>query len=167
MLRPSVVRFVSGSLLVCLAFASCTPEAVLVDPPAGGSAGNGSPGGGSAADAGEAGMVSAGGASCAAISSDRPGCVECLAQKCAPQMAACSGNACTCDDWNGSVGQFNCLLDCPTFPGMKTQVDECSATCGFQDIMHMAAQTRALFDCLVQPPSGPLACDACAPAPPQ
>jgi hypothetical protein len=79
----------------------------------------------------------------------------------------CDDSECTCGDWNGSIGQFNCLLDCPNFPGMKSQVDQCAATCGFQDIMHMAQQTRALFDCLVQPPSGPLACDQCAPPPPQ
>lgn len=190
MLRPIVVRFVSGSLLVCLAFASCTPEAVLVDAPPGGSAGSSAPGGAGASDAGAeaeggsgwslagsaatggsgggAGMTSAGGApGCAPISSDRPGCAECLADKCAPQVAACDDNECTCGDWNGSLGQFNCLLDCPNFPGMKSQVDQCAATCGFQDIMHMAQQTHALFDCLIQPPSGPLACDQCAPPPPQ
>jgi hypothetical protein len=117
--------------------------------------------------AGEGGESAGGVRDCAPLSSTRPGCTECLSAMCADEVAHCAGNDCTCGDWNGSLGQFNCLLACPTFGGMKTQVEGCAAECGFQDLMHMEPNAHALFDCLVNPPAGPPLCESCFPPPEQ
>lgn len=122
---------------------ACTPEAVEVDP--------GPPGGGGSPT------------DCAPVESPRPGCTECLAEKCAPEVAACEGTDCTCRRWGAARGQINCLLACRDLRPQSQ--DGCARECGFGAVRESAPATEALWECLLDAPGGPPVCMMCL-APP-
>jgi hypothetical protein len=165
--------------------AACTPEAIVVDPEAAGSAGapsagsNGSAGepSGSAGEASGGSPSGAGGESarageanapgCAELTSPRSGCVECLAAECAAEVAACEGTACLCNEWGDATGQMNCMLACPTLEPAMAKANACAEQCGFQGLGQSDPGTHALFDCAVNAPGGPPNCPSCFPPPSQ
>jgi len=153
-----VVRFTFWILASCCASLGCTPEATVVDPP-GGLGGANSNGG--------KGPVNTGAqpsGDCAPLESARPDCADCLARECASELAECEGTACLCGDFQGSKGQINCILACPTISAKLESVNACAKQCGFEDLMHMEQHAHDLWDCLVNPP-GPPVCPSCFPPP--
>jgi hypothetical protein len=82
---------------------------------------------------------------------------------CGAEAEDCAGTSCTCGDWHGSKGQISCLLACPTIDPQIDAVNRCAMDCGFRDLMGAHPTTRALFDCLVNPPMGPPNCPECFP----
>jgi hypothetical protein len=147
---------------------ACTPEAVVVDPETGGSSGMSSSGGssGKGGDTSGAGEPSA--PECEPLESPRAGCADCLVEQCAAEVAACDGTDCLCGTWGDAVGQFNCLLACPTVKPEMDAVNTCAQQCDFGSLGRSEPKTRALFDCAVDAPNGgPPVCPECFGLPPQ
>jgi hypothetical protein len=161
------VRLAFWLLTSCLALGACTPEAVEVDGVAGNSAGGAAgatvagASGASGAAASVGGMGGMGSPDCAPVSAPRSECTECVQTECADELAACAGNECTCGMWGGVKGQISCMLACPGLTPMMSSANSCAAACGFDSLGGADPRTHALFDCLVNPPSGPPACPAC------
>lgn len=150
------------------ALSACTPEAVEVEP-SGGSAGEdasvepvaGTNSGGGMPNGGKGGAPP--GDSCAPISSPKQSCTDCISRECPTEATACEGNACTCGDYRGQLGQMNCLLGCSTLSPKMSAADACARECGFGSLGNSDRTTHQLFDCLVNPPSGPPVCPDCFP----
>jgi hypothetical protein len=117
-----------------------------------------------AGTAGKQGMAGGGAAGdCAPIASPRANCVDCLAQECAAEAAACESTNCTCKKWNGVTGQMSCLLACTSLSPKMSDADACAKSCGFGNLGQADDRTHKLFDCLVNPPMGPPVCPECFP----
>jgi len=192
-LPRSVNRFALRLLAPYLAFAACTPEATVVDAAGGSVGANSDAGrtsksgssgtGGTDAGGTDAGGTDAGGAAagkpsggsagnggggsnggdndCAPITSPRAGCVSCLKTNCATELDACANNDCACGSWGQYSGQMSCILACISDDPMNP--DGCAAGCGIGKLGDADPATKALFDCEMNPPSGPPACGQCLP----
>jgi hypothetical protein len=98
---------------------------------------------------------------CSPLKSPRQGCADCLSTACPEEAEACKDSDCSCGNSGDSLGEMNCLLACPTLTPRIEDVDNCGRGCGFSRLGMADPRTKALFDCLVNPPAGPPLCEAC------